>query len=49
MDLEITLYVEKFFDVRSKEVKNIISNLSESIVDTVLTDETLFNFFEKKN
>jgi len=49
MDLEITLYVEKFFDVRSKEVRNIISNLSESIVDTVLTDETLFNFFEKKN
>ena len=49
MDLDITLYVEKFFDVRSKEVKNNISNLSESIVDTVLTDETLFNFFEKKN
>ena len=49
MDLEITLYVDKFFDVRSKEVKSIITNLSESIVDTVLTDETLFNFFEKKN
>ena len=49
MDLEITLYVEKHFDVRSKEVKNIISNLSESVIDTILTDETLFNFFEKKN
>ena len=49
MDLEITLYVEKHFDVRSKEFKNIISNLSESVIDTILTDETLFNFFEKKN
>lgn len=49
MDLEITLYVEKHFDVRSKEIKNIISNLSETVIDTVLTDETLFNFFEKKN
>lgn len=49
MDLEITLYVDKHFDVRSKDVKNIVSNLSENIVDTILVDETLFNFFEKKN
>jgi hypothetical protein len=49
MDLEITLYVEKHFDVRSKDIKSIISNLSENIVDTTLVDETLFNFFEKKN
>jgi hypothetical protein len=49
MDLEITLYVEKHFDVRSKDIKSIISNLSENIIDTTLVDETLFNFFEKKN
>ena len=49
MDLEITLYVEKHFDVRSKDVKNIVTNLSENIIDTILVDETLFNFFEKKN
>lgn len=48
MDLEITLFVNKQFDVRSKEVKEVISNLSNSIVDTILIDETLFNFFEKK-
>jgi hypothetical protein len=49
MDLEITLYVEKFFDVKSKEVKQIVSELSENIIDTILTDETLFNFYETKN
>lgn len=49
MDLEITLYVEKYFDVKSKEVKEIVSNLSESIIDTILTDETLFNFYKTKN
>ena len=49
MDLEITLYVDKHFDVRSKDVKDIVTNLSENIIDTVLVDETLFNFFEKKN
>lgn len=49
MDLEITLYVEKQFDVKSKEVKDTIFNLSKSIIDTTLNDETLFNFFEKKN
>ncbi len=49
MDLEVTLYVNKNFDVRSNEIKSIISNLSNSIIDTILIDETLFNFFEKKN
>jgi len=49
MDLEVTLYVNKPFDVRSKEIKDIVNNLSKNIIDTTLTDETLFNFFEKKN
>jgi len=49
MDLEITLYVNKHFDVKSKDVKETVSNLSKNIIDTILTDETLFNFFEKKN
>jgi hypothetical protein len=49
MDLEITLYVNKHFDVKSKDVKETVFNLSKNIIDTVLTDETLFNFFEKKN
>jgi hypothetical protein len=49
MDLEITLYVEKHFDVKSKEIKDIVGNLSESVIDTILTDQTLFNFYESKN
>jgi hypothetical protein len=49
MDLEITLYVEKYFDVRSKEIKQIVTDLSERLIDNVLTDETLFNFSETKN
>ena len=49
MDLEITLYVSKQFDVRSNEVKDIISNLSKNIIDTILTEKSLFNFFENKN
>jgi hypothetical protein len=49
MDLEITLYVEKYFDVRSKEIKQIVTDLSETLINTVLTDETLFNFNETKN
>lgn len=49
MDLEITLFVNKPFDVRSKEIKEIIEKLSKNIIDEVLIDETLFNFFEKKD
>ena len=49
MDLEITLYVSKQFDIRSNEVKDTIFNLSKNIIDTILVEKTLFNFFEKKN
>lgn len=49
MDLEITLFVNKEFDVRSKEIKDIVYNLSKNVIDEVLIDETLFNFHEKKN
>ena len=49
MDLQITLFVNKEFDVRSKEIKDIVYNLSKNVIDEVLIDETLFNFHEKKN
>lgn len=49
MDLEITLFVNKNFDVRSRDIKDIIYNLSKNVIDEVLIDETFFNFFEKKN
>jgi hypothetical protein len=48
MDLEITLYVDKKFELKSKEIKQIIINLSKYIIDEILTDEILFNFHNKK-
>jgi len=49
MDLEITLYADKYFDIKIKEVKKIVTDLSVTIVDTILNDETLFNFYKTKN
>jgi hypothetical protein len=48
MNLEITLYVEKQFDVKSKDVKNIIKNLLEDVVNDGLTDKKLFIFHKSK-
>ena len=48
MNLEITLYVEKQFDVKSKEIKNIIKNLLVDVVNDGLIDKKLFNFHKSK-
>ena len=48
MDLEITLYVDKKFELKSKEIKQLIINLSQYIIDDILTNEILFNFHNKK-
>jgi hypothetical protein len=48
MNLEITLYVEKQFDVKSKEIKNTIKNLLEDVIDGSLIDKKLFNFHKSK-
>jgi hypothetical protein len=48
MNLEITLYVEKQFDIRSKEIKTFITDLTESIVEDGLIDKKLFNFYKSK-
>ena len=48
MNLEITLYVEKKFDVKSKEIKTNIKNILEYIIDYGLTDKNLFNFYKTK-
>lgn len=48
MNLEITLYVEKQFDVKSKEIKNTIKNLLEDVIDGSLIDKKLFNFNKSK-
>jgi hypothetical protein len=49
MNLEITLYVEKIFDIKSKEIKELIKKTSYSIINDCLTDKKLFNFHKTKN
>jgi hypothetical protein len=48
MNLEVTLYVDKQFDVKSKELKNTIKRLIEDIVDLGLQEKKLFNFYKTK-
>ena len=48
MNLEITLYVENQFDIKSKEIKNSIKDLLELIIDKGLSDKKLFNFYKTK-
>lgn len=49
MNLEVTLYVEKKFDVKSKEIKSTIKYITETIIDNGLSDKNLFNFYKSKN
>ena len=48
MNLEITLYVEKQFDIRSKDIKTFITDLTESVIEDGLIDKKLFNFYKSK-
>jgi hypothetical protein len=48
MNLEITLYVENFFDVKSKDTKESIKKIIELIIDDGLNNKNLFNFFKNK-
>lgn len=49
MNLEVTLFVENYFDVRSSEIKNLIKTLSQTLIDDCLADKSLFNFNKTKN
>lgn len=48
MNLEITLFVDKFFDVKSNEVKNMLKNTINDTIDYCLIDKSLFNFNKTK-
>ncbi len=48
MNLEVTLYVDKQFDVKSKEVKTVIKDILETTIDEGLGDKKLFNFYKSK-
>lgn len=48
MNLEITLFTKSQFDIRDKEVKAFLKELSEKIVNETLIDKNLFNFHKNK-
>ena len=48
MNLEITLYVDKQFDVKSKEIRNNIKDIMGDVVEDGLSDKKLFNFYKTK-
>jgi hypothetical protein len=48
MNLEITLYVNEFFDVKSKPIKTEIKTFIETIINDELIDKDLFNFHKNK-
>lgn len=48
MNLEVTLYANKQFDIKQKEVKLLLQELSYDIVDGCLIDKSLFNFSKTK-
>ena len=48
MNLEITLFVETQFDIKTKEIKNVIKKLISGIIDDSLTNKNLYNFHKTK-
>lgn len=48
MNLEITLFVENYFDIKNKNVKDYIKKLSMEIIDSGLDNKNLFNFYKTK-
>jgi hypothetical protein len=48
LNLEITLFTQKYFDIRSKELKSIIKNLIKDVIDSDLDNRILFNFSRNK-
>lgn len=48
MNLEITLFTKKMFDIRTSETKNHIQSILQNVIDCDLTDKNLFNFHVNK-
>ena len=48
MNLEVTLYIDKVFDVKSKSTKTMVRDIIENLIDNGLTDKNLFNFNKNK-
>ena len=48
MNLEVTLYVDKQFDVKSQETKNNVKDILLNVIDEGLSNKKLFNFYKSK-
>ncbi len=48
MNLEITLYVDSFFDVKTKSSKLMVKSIIETIIEDGLSNKNLFNFNKNK-
>ena len=48
LNLEITLFTQKIFDIKEKKIKTLIKNLIEDIIKSDLEDKNLFNFHKNK-
>jgi len=48
LNLEITLFTQKSFDVRSDEIKDLMEKLCDDIINFDLDNEILFNFHKNK-
>ena len=48
LNLEITLFVQEHFDIRSKELRHLVKNLTKDIIDHDMSNKILFNFFKNK-
>jgi len=48
MNLEVTLFVDSFFDVKSQNIKILLKNFIYKSIDGCLSDKSLFNFNKSK-
>lgn len=48
LNLEITLFTQKCFDIKTKDLKSLIKNLIKDIIDSDLSNKNLFNFSKNK-
>lgn len=48
MNIEVTLFVETFFNVKSSESKKEVKKIITTIVNDYLSDKNLFNFHQTK-
>ena len=48
MNLEITLFVDNFFDVKSQNIKSLLKTFLHSSIEKCLSDKSLFNFNKSK-